>query len=308
MRRTLARAVAEASQMLNVEQALKAPKPTLKRRTWTRYHHELLNMPLWRRVARLSGASLERVEAMVNRLEVHASESKPTGYVEDFDLEALSAHWNLPTAEGVARVYAALEEVGWIDQGQIATFWSRNPDEEGEELERRRAADNARQQKRRARVRAEKEASRQALGYPRSRDRHVTSVTVTARADQKHTDKSECDTQPDLLGETDPSGKSGKSGEIATPELWLKLAGQRFVTEAGNVQPVRAEQLIARWSRDIGSEALAHLLVNTERAGHVTGEKLVEFVGREVARVQGEQEQGRQLGLMPPRPARRGAA
>lgn len=245
---------------------LKPKKPTLRRRTWTRYHHELLNQPLWRRVARLSGAPIERIEAMITRLEVHASSNTPTGYVEDFDISALAAHWNLPTDEPVARIYAALEEAGWIEQGQIATYWGRNPDEEGEELERRRRTDAERQAKRRAKKRAEKEAARQALGYPRSRDAHVTRVTVTPRADLS--DKHNAGVTVENSGaavcgeEAAVQGSSGQSGDnpaqfATSPELWLVIEGKRIVTERLKAQPLLAETQIERWKRELAGNALA---------------------------------------------------
>jgi hypothetical protein len=69
------------------------------------------------------------VEALVVRLELHASKSQPRGYVGDFNAEAMAVRWGADV-DMVLRVFAELEraDVGWIDQEHVVSFWARNPD------------------------------------------------------------------------------------------------------------------------------------------------------------------------------------
>jgi hypothetical protein len=303
-----------------VDNTAQLKKPTLKRRTWTRYHHELLNQPLWRRVARLAGAPIERVEAMVTRLEVHASSSTPTGLVEDFDCASLAAHWNLPSDEPVGRIYAALETVGWIEQGHVATYWSRNPDGEAEELERRRALDAERQRKRYAKLKAEKEIARAKYTSPHSREAHVRSVRLTTRSDQiikqeggavdnsGAVDRGEAAGLPSKEFAAAPAASAAPvaGSDIASPTLWLSIEGNRIVTERLLIQPLVASTKIERWKRDLAGDETA--LVEVLRSGHALVAPHADFgrwVDAQIHNVVDERAHGRQLGLMPPRPQRR---
>jgi hypothetical protein len=115
------RAIAERSPGLK--------KPTLRRYSWSRLHSDLLDDIRWPLVARRAQAPLPVVEALVVRLELHASKSQPRGYVGDFNAEAMAVRWGADV-DMVLRVFAELEraDVGWIDQEHVVSFWARNPD------------------------------------------------------------------------------------------------------------------------------------------------------------------------------------
>lgn len=119
------RAAAEAI----AERAPGLKKPTLKRYPWSRLHSDLLDDIRWPLVARRAQVPLPIVEALVMRLEVHANRSQPRGYVGDFNAEAMAVRWGVDV-DTVLRTFAELErdDIGWIDQDHIVSFWARNPD------------------------------------------------------------------------------------------------------------------------------------------------------------------------------------
>lgn len=142
MSRTLAEALSQAGNDLEAAKAA-AKKLKMRRFTWCRIEHVMLDDVRWRLVARMSGAPQHMIEAFVVRLDIFASANKPRGSLDGFNLAALAAHWNLASGDQLARIYAALEhpDVGWIDQEYVVTFWDRNPDteDEGAALRQRRS-------------------------------------------------------------------------------------------------------------------------------------------------------------------------
>lgn len=285
------------------------PKPTLKRYTWVRWHHELSYMPLWALVAQRAGVAQPIVEAFVQRLEVHASGGRPRGSIEDFNVAALAASWRIDD-DALARVRAVLEEpdIGWIEQDFIVTFWERNPDEEDTTAKER-------QQRKRDRTKAMKELAHQArLGLisPQTRlerelvlmasrfpqqqmatwarlstedERHgVThrdSVTVTARADQIDTAK-----QGGLCDVSAVPNHSGESGDV---EIWLAMEGTRIVAERMRTLPARAKLEMGRWRKELADDAatLAQLIHDADTMG-LTGGKFSDRIRAEIMRLRFE--------------------
>lgn len=275
-------------------------KPTLRRITWCRVHHELLHLDLWALVADMAKVDLALVEAFVVRLEIHASASMHRGHVEDFNIAALAAKWRRGKDE-LARIYAALEhpDVGWIDQDQIVSFWARNPD-----LEDPTAAE--RQRNKRARDKAAKadaRMARQGLSTVTRDSRDVTrdSVTVTTRSDQIK--------KKEGLGEEGSSGAADsvhtRSGESGDFDLWLMSGGCRIVVECLEVQAPSAQVRIARWKKTLGDDdAAARALVKIIQAAEATnlrGARFHNLISDQVTRHRLQLE-GPQLPLMPPRP------
>ncbi|MGY4295402.1 hypothetical protein ACVWXN_003497 [Bradyrhizobium sp. i1.4.4] len=83
-------------------------KPTLRRYTWSRLHGDLLDDNRWALVASRVQAPLALVEALIVRLEAHASKSEPRGYVGDFSAEGMAVRWGVEP-ELVLRVVDELE-------------------------------------------------------------------------------------------------------------------------------------------------------------------------------------------------------
>jgi hypothetical protein len=109
---------------------------------WCRLRNDFVDMALWRVVAQALGLPLTQVQAFVTRLDILANRSLPRGYVGDFDAHEFGAAHDMPAAD-CARLFAALEERGWIEQERLTTFWERNPDKDdataSERKERERA-------------------------------------------------------------------------------------------------------------------------------------------------------------------------
>jgi hypothetical protein len=297
-------------------------KKAMRRFTWCRIDHDLLNEKLWRLVARMSGAPLPFVKLFVIELEVYASANERRGSVEGFSIPALAADWSLPGDEQLGRIYAALEhpEVGWLDQDFIVTFWKRNPDAERDE--RQRELDKARQQRARDRRKAEKEAVRAAreargAGYPQSRVTRRDAVTVTPISDQIINQNSE---QKEEKGGNQEAAShavatglfnrnSGNSGDGKDDsEIWLAFHGKRIVVERMGVHTTRAQTFMNEWRKALDDEAV--VLAEIIRAAALTEHKGARFhvmITDQIGRWRREQRPGPSpsLPLMPPRPAKR---
>jgi hypothetical protein len=273
-------------------------KPTLRRFTWCRIHHELLRKPLWRLVARMSGAPLPFVKLFVVELDLYASENVPRGSVDGFNVAALAADWGLADDGQLARIYAALEDpdVGWIDQDFIVTFWARNPDQELTERERELA--RARQRRARDRKKAVKE-SRALATYPPSRVTQRDSVMSRSRSDQiikqAVAEKEQSDLIEALIPTTDLHSHSGSSGDDSgDTEIWLALEGKRIVAERCRVLPSRAWLDIARWRKELLDDvaALATIIHDADLMGLERG-KFTDRVREAITRYRYDPDQRR---------------
>lgn len=130
--RRIADKKAMQAQALGEATAAVAKRLRMRRFTWVRAENAVYDDKCWRLVARMAGAPLHLVEAMVLRLDLYASANRPRGSVEGFSIAALAAYWAMPNDDVLARIYAAFEhpDIGWIDQDHVVTFWDRNPDTE----------------------------------------------------------------------------------------------------------------------------------------------------------------------------------
>ncbi|MCC6172044.1 MAG: hypothetical protein IT481_08450 [Gammaproteobacteria bacterium] len=223
----------------------------MRRYTWCRIHHDLVDDTRWRLVARMSGAPQHIVEAFVVRLDIYASANRPRGSVDGFNVVALAAHWNLPSEEQLARIYAALEhpQVGWIDQDQIVTFWERNPDVEDPTAAERKRRQRAKQRE------AKEEARRVRLGYPQSRVTDRDTVTVT--------------TIPDQIIKKERAADEERRGRAGDSEAWLAVEGKRIVAERCGLLPSRAWTEVMRWRKELDGDGatLASLIHDADVMG-----------------------------------------
>lgn len=109
---------------------------------WCRLRNDFIDMALWRVVAQALGLHLTQVQAFVTRLDILANKSMPRGYVGDFDAAEFGAAHDMPAGD-CARLFAALEERGWIEQERLTTFWERNPDKDDASAGERKARERA---------------------------------------------------------------------------------------------------------------------------------------------------------------------
>lgn len=246
------------------------PKPTLRRYTWSRSHHDLPGKDEWSLVADMAGSTRPLVEALVWRLENYASTNRPRGTVTGFPLRAIAATWRCD-ADELARVFAALEhpDVGWLEDDVIVTFWERNPDEEDPTGALRAQRSRARRKIKRAmlakgagpaEILAELEL--RGLGYPHVDGVTRDAVTVTARPDQTKAGRGEAGQNfGDGAGEAPLAiqGESGKSGDFGSPDaarVWLAFHGKRILAERLNEPPPKAQDRLERWLARLGDDAV----------------------------------------------------
>ncbi len=267
------------------------PKPTLKRYTWSRLHSDLLNNILWTLVGRRAAAPLPLVEAFVVRLEAHANVATPRGFVGDFNVAALAAVWGCEE-EQLGRIYALLEheDIGWINQDHIVTFWSRNPDSDVEEAESRRKKDAERQQRKRERDKKIRAELRLKAGYPQSRDVTRDSVTVTPRAEQI--------IKKAAAVTADVPSESGDIVEFSQAQAWLRTEGERLVCERMRVLRTRACQLIERWVADCGDIVGLVRFMRGAIAANVVADQFAALMDDQIGRHKRGEEQ-RALPLAP---------
>jgi len=101
---------------------------------WCRRENDFSARRKWHVIAARVRLRPTDVIAFVNRLEEIGNAAEQRGHergvVSDYSIEELAAELGL-AADDAARVYAALEQEGWIDpEGMLGTFHRRNPDRE----------------------------------------------------------------------------------------------------------------------------------------------------------------------------------
>lgn len=272
-------------------------------RLWNNFH----DMPLWRQLAQALDLPLTQVQAFVARLDSLGNRSLPRGYVGDFDPAEFAAAHDMPAAV-CARIFAALEERGWIEQERLTTFWERNPDKDDptatERKERERAFKAAlRELARRAKegLIAEPERTRREIAIHALRDqgRHgsltwaeqqpkllalthfstghachnVTGVTVTPRAEQKLEAQPVDNFGDNARGEAVGLSEEEKSAAAAIgAEAWLQTTAVKIVTERMEIPSTLAATKIMRWlHQDLAGDAVAlrGIIERVDRAGYV---------------------------------------
>lgn len=274
---------------------------------WCRLRNDFIDMPLWRVIAQALALPLAQVQAFVVRLDTLANKSLPRGYVGDFDPAEFAAAHDASTAD-CARLFAALEERGWIEQERLTTFWERNPDKDdptsSERKERERAfkaalrelarlqreglVNDAERTRREIAIHALRDQGRCGLlswaeqrsklialsHFSTGHARHnVTGVTVTPRAEQSFIDR-----PVDNFGDGvsfPPEGLSEEekvtAAEIAA-NAWLQSTAVKIVTERMQIPATLAATKLMRWQhQDLGGDAVAlrGIIEKVDRAGYV---------------------------------------
>lgn len=291
MRRTLSQALSDAA--VSDAEAKAAKRTIMRRFTWCRVEHDMLDDIRWRLVARMSGSPQHLVEAFMVRLEVFASANDPRGSLDGFNIPALAAHWNLANDEQLARIYAAMEhpDVGWIDQDYLVTFWIRNPDTKD-----KTGAERAK------RCRENKKQKKLASSCPPSRVTQRYAVTRHTRSDQIITKEGELSDEASvaslpvqhapapIAAQTAVHRDNGDSGDgEVTPELWLASEGVRVVVSRAVMLPAKAEYAIAGWRRELHDDmaALAEIIHAIDLEG-ACGGRLMDRMRHEVSKRRNE--------------------
>lgn len=263
---------------------------------WCRLRNDFIDMALWRVVAAAVGLQLTQVQAFVARLDILANKSIPRGYVGDFDAAEFGAAHDMPAAD-CARLFAALEERGWIEQERLTTFWERNPDKDDASAGERKARERAFKGALRELARLTREGL---IGVP---ERTRREIAIFALRDQgRHGLLTWAEQQPKLAGlmhlstghashnvtdrdivtvtpraeqilEEQPvdnfgHGARGAAAELSeeeksaaqaiAAEAWLQADAVRIVTERMKIPSTLAATKILRWQhQELGGDALA---------------------------------------------------
>ena len=252
---------------------------------WCRLRNDFIDMPLWRVLAAALDLPLTQVQAFVTRLDTLANKSLPRGSVGDFDPAEFAAAHDIPV-ENAARLFAALEERGWIEQDCLTTFWERNPDKDDPTSTERKARERAfkaalRELARQVRegLLPESERTRKEIAVHALRDQgrsgflswaeqrsrldglihlstghashSVTGVTVTPRADQifnqEPVDNSGAGERGAAAGSSDEAGGAVADNPQAEAAAWLLSTGAQIVTERMTIAATEAATKIERW-------------------------------------------------------------
>lgn len=115
---------------------------------WCRRPNGFCDLPKWRLVAERTSLPLYQVVAFVNRLEEFANDAGNRGYargeVGHFNAEEFGLALGMP-GEHAARIFAALEAIGWVADGHVADFYDRNRDAEDDTAGLRKRRQRARE-------------------------------------------------------------------------------------------------------------------------------------------------------------------
>ncbi len=227
----------------------------LKRYGWLRLFDNFPAHPKWRVVARRIELPVNQVVSIALVLLCAANRGRPRGSVAEFSVDEAAAALDLPV-ENVARIYAALEEVGWIDQEYLVTWDERQPDKEDPTAA-------VRQQRRREKLK-KKRLSTLPTG------RHgVTSVTPRDVTPDK--------TRPVLEAGLGQSVEN--AGENLDAAVWLGGEGRDLVAERVGVSTERAAELITTWlDRVAGDRAALQLILRGAIAADYIGARFHNLV------------------------------
>lgn len=223
-----------------------------KRYGWFRCYSDFPTHPKWRMIALKARVSVSDVVAIALAMLAAANKGRPRGSIAEFSVEECSAALDIEL-DGVGRVYAALEEKGWIDQEYLCTWDERQPDKEDPTA-------NERQKRRRAKLRAERHG--------------VTTVTVTTRQDQTnkkaqapvtHLGAARAEAQKGLANRE--NGENGENRPEA--ELWIAVEGVKIIAARCSIPPDTAKLKIVTWRNRAGRDpvVLSRILADADDQG-----------------------------------------
>jgi hypothetical protein len=246
--------------------------PHLRTYGWFRRYRGFVTHKKWRAIANMTGLHLTVVIAVQDALQEAANDGRPRGSLADFSIVEWAAALDLDS-EVVARVYAAMEELGAIDDEYLIAWDKRQkPAEDPTNAERQR------------RHKAKKRRERLSTG---NGGNGVTLVTVTTR--------------PDKLEE---AAKDPPVETVDNPTQWLGEEGLAMVCRNGKLLRSQGQLVIARWRRDLAGddEALRRIILGSVLAADG---RFLNVVAEALARHRREAAEG---GLLPLGPVKLRAA
>src|SRR5258706_8475141 len=103
--------------------------PHLRRYGWLRLYSDFPMHAKWRVIANAAGVPVHEVVAVAVTILCKANVGRPRGSLAEFSILECAAALDVPP-EDAARIYAAMEGHGWIDQDYLVTWDERQPDRE----------------------------------------------------------------------------------------------------------------------------------------------------------------------------------
>lgn len=291
---------------------------------WWRAKHGLPLHKKWRLVAAKTGLPQERVALLAISLLDHASQATPRGSLAEFSCEEYAAHFGIDP-EHVARIYAELEALSWIEQTTIANWYEHQRDGDNRDADR-----NAEKQRRyRAKVKREREellAIRESVtgnvGNVTGNETGVTTDKIRLKRRKSAAEIEESEASGALTPQQaskvihsnsgDCGDEPGIFADAADPEVWLATEGHRIVKERlmtdDDGLPRRR---IKAWRDKLGDDeaaimSIADLIKSADRLD-VVGARFHHHVADGVARI-AAQAIGPELRLMKTIPGGKGAA
>jgi hypothetical protein len=242
------------------EHALKRQK--FRKFHWFRHFNRDSEHPKWGAVATRAGVEVAEVIATVNKLQEVANEGQPRGSLDDF-VEQDWAYVLKIDPQVIGRIYAALEECGWIEQGRIPLFEQRNPDQEDLSTPRVRAH--------RERLKTEKEARERAafLALTGRDAKRVSTVTETTRAEQIKRDSGGAVDNSGDVARGDEARQPGDEANAAQAGRWIAERGKQLLVDRLSIGPALAETYLERWRRDVDDIALAAIIKAADDVGYI---------------------------------------
>jgi hypothetical protein len=102
--------------------ALQRPQHSVEKHYgWFRHFNGLVRDPRWKLIANKTGVPRMMVIGIVMEILEFANQAKPRGSLEDFSSDVSAVALDLERGQ-IEQVYAALEEIGYIDQGWIVEW------------------------------------------------------------------------------------------------------------------------------------------------------------------------------------------
>lgn len=307
---------------------------------WCRRPNSFSDQPIFRLAATKCNVPLYQLLAFVNRLEEHANNAANNGLIRGslqlFDPDEFGVALGM-TGEEAARLYAALEDpkIGWIVEDHIASFCDRNPDREEDVDDQRR-----RKRRQRSRERVLKQLAKLAAqgkveaaerltieislrGISDQQLQHLqdelaraelsTGHKVTARdivtvtPEQSRTVEKKDARAVDNCGDGGRGGVGGlaKEADVESAEnatRWVEQECARLVVQRLVIHTNQATTIVERWRRDLQDDAALKAIVIGVHERARTGAQFHILISEAVDREVKLRRDGRQLGLMPPRP------
>lgn len=250
------------------------PRQRHRRYPWCRLYNDLPFHPKWRVIANETALPVHEVVVVVTALLCKANGAQPRGSLAEFSPRECAAALELPS-EHVAAIYAALEDIGWIDQDYLATWDDRQPDRED-----RTAAERQR------RCRAKGQRPKEVVHMSRRDKRDVTPE-----------EKREVQRHPVDNESVDNFGDNFEARPLAADE-WLTEHGIAIIADRLDKSCHKAIETIARWCRDVGPDIVADAIKAADKINYV-GAQFHNLVTTQIARARYQEINGPALPLGP---------